>query len=112
MVCRQVLKSKTLTKERFDSVLTKAQEQGELVIDAKAELGKLIVDTPKGNNAGSNQYRASVPSGNESKKSTYTNLGITHKQASNYQTIANHPEAVEKAKSIAKENNDIKLPVM
>jgi len=104
---RKVLKSGKLSKEQFQSVLVKAQEQGELVIDAKAELGKVIVETPKGNNGGVNQYCASVPQRNKSKQATYTDLGITHKQAANYQTIAKHPEAVEKAKAIAKENNDI-----
>jgi len=101
---RKVLKSKTLTKEQFESVLVKAQEQGELVIDAKAELGKVIVDAPKGSGRPS-EIRSSKEQ--ISKQATFTDLGITHKQAANYQTIAKHPEAVEKAKAIAKENNDI-----
>ena len=99
---RKVLKSKTLTKEQFNSVLIKAQEQGELVIDAKAELGMFIDRTPKAQ--GNNQHRSLKE---QSKKTTYTDLNLSHKQAANYQTIAQNPKAVEKAKAIAKENNDI-----
>jgi hypothetical protein len=101
---RQVLKSGKLSKEQFQSVLVKAQEQGELVIHAKAELGRVIVETPND----SAHKKSDVPLGNTaSKKAAYTDLGITHKQAANYQTIAKNPEAVEKAKAIAKDNNDI-----
>ena len=56
-------------------------------INAKQELGKLIADAPKGttNHKGNNlefSYKAN------SKTSTFTALGITQKQASNYQAIA------------------------
>ena len=101
---RKILKSKTLTQEQFNSVLTKAQEQGEIVIDAKAELGKFIKDTP----SKSGERTDLLPSKQEvGKTSTFTYLGLTQRQASNYQTIAKNPIAVEKAKAIAKENNDI-----
>ena len=87
------LKKEQLNIQQF---LAKAQEQCELVIDAKVELGKLISDTPPAKN----QYaRSSKEQAN--KKTVYTDLNLTHKQAANYQLIANNPEAVEKAVVIA-----------
>jgi hypothetical protein len=85
-------------------VIIQAQEQGELVIEAKVELGKLIADTParKGERTDLAPQKSKV-----SKSSVYNDLKLTRKQADNYQLIANNLHAVEKAKAIAKENNDI-----
>jgi N6-adenosine-specific RNA methylase IME4 len=99
---KKVLKSNRLTKEQFESVLIKGQEQAGLVFDAKAEIGKLIANAPNGK--GNNQHCSSKE---QSKTTIYTDLNLSRKQADNYQLIANNPEAVEKAKAIARENNDI-----
>jgi hypothetical protein len=98
------LKSGVLTPEQFQSVLVKAQEQGELVLDAKQELGRVIANTPSGTPGVKGELRSLEE---HNKKAVAVELGITHKQAANYQAIARHPEAVEKAKTIARENNDI-----
>ena len=67
-------------------------------------MGKLISDTPS--KAG--QRTDLVPLRNEvGKTATFKELNLTHKQAANYQLIANNPEAVKNAFEIAKENNDI-----
>lgn len=101
---RNVLKSGKLSKEQFESVLQKAQEQGILVIDAKVELGKAIRAAPDE----SGKRTDLLPSKQEvGKTAIFKDLNLTQRQASNYQLIAQNPEAVEKAKTIAKENNDI-----
>ena len=60
-------------------------------------VGKMIFDAPEGDNGGANQYGASAFQKSKSKKAAYTDLNITRTQADNYQLMARHPEAVEKA---------------
>jgi len=103
---RKVLRSCNLTAEKFRSVVVKGQEQAALVLDAKTELGKLIADTPKGTTNHKNNNLEFASKAN-SKISTFTDLGLTQKQASNYQLIAKNPDAVRKAMEMAKENDDI-----
>jgi hypothetical protein len=72
--------------------------------DAKQELGRVIAETPKGTPGVKSELRSLEE---HNKKAAYTEMGVSHKQAANYQAIARHPEAVERAKAIARENNDI-----
>ena len=92
---RQLLKSGKLTKEQYDSVLRKGQEQGEVVLDAKEELGRLSAALPKAQGQRTELMAAAATS--ESKKQSISDLGLTQRQASRYEQIAANPEAKEKA---------------
>lgn len=101
---RKALKTNKLTKEQFDSILAKGQEQGKLVFDVKAVIGAFINNTPSANGKRTDLLPLKQEVG---KTAVFTEMGLTQKQASNYQLIAKNPNAVLKAMEIAKENNDI-----
>ena len=101
---RQTLKSGKLTREQYDSLLEKGQQQGEIILDAKAEIGRISKAAPK---ASGNRYTVESPRTGLSKAHVLDELDISKQQASRYESIATHPEAMEKAKAIAKKNGDI-----
>lgn len=89
--------------------LKEGQEIAEAVLDAEVRIGELMREVPKAKNGGANQYQAKCPSvGNErSKADVIADMGFTHSQVQRFETLAAHPEAVERAKAEARENQEM-----
>jgi N6-adenosine-specific RNA methylase IME4 len=103
---RNLLKTKTISREQYDSILRRGQEQGEVLLDAKESLGRHTAGLPK-SIGGRPTEKTSAAAAPVSKKEALAGMDITKEQASRYERIAAHPAAKEKAKAIARENNDI-----
>ena len=71
-----------------------AQEIAEAVLDAETKLGELTSKMEKA----ANQYASN--SGVTTKKKKLEQIGLSKMDASRYETLANHPEQVEKAKAV------------
>lgn len=67
----------------------------------EVRIGELMREVPRAKNGGANQYQAKCPSvGNErSKADVIADMGFTHSQVQRFETLAAHPEAVERAKA-------------
>lgn len=89
--------------------LKEGQEIAEAVLDAEVRIGELMREVPRAKNGGANQYQAKCPSvGNErSKADVIADMGFTHSQVQRFETLAAHPEAVERAKAEARENQEM-----
>jgi hypothetical protein len=85
-----------LAAEVHEQKLAEAQEIAEAVLDAEAKLGELTSKMEKAAN------RFSKDSGVLPKKEQLEEIGITEKQKQRYETLARHPETVEKAKADAR----------
>ena len=97
-----LLKSKNISKEEHEKLWTEAYERAVALLDYKIKMGELIAETPEGKKGPKQNY---VPVGNElSKKDVYEALGLTHKQAADYQLLVKNLKAVKQAKLEAKEN--------
>jgi len=130
LAARQLIRSKAIDTDEYRSLVQRGQEQAEVVLEAKIRLGAMLAELPKG--AG-NQYTKKVlcsspeqstpaaedppgglpegeAAGNEqhtTRQEVYDSLGLSRKEAALYQKMAENPDAVEKAKAIARENNDL-----
>lgn len=85
-----------LAKEVHEQKLQEAQEIAEAVLDAEAKIGELTSRMEKA----SNQYASN--SGVTTKTKQLDSIGISKMQASRFETLARHPETVEKAKADAR----------
>lgn len=86
-----------LAAEVHEQKLQEAQEIAEAVLDAETKLGELTAKMQKS----VNQYSAK-DSGVRSKSDQLEDLGISEKQKQRFETLARHPETVEKAKAEAR----------
>ncbi len=98
--------------EEEQRILRRAQEEAENLIDVRARIGKLIRDIPKasGGDRRSEDFKSkndNVVDFEKPKSETLSEMGISQKQAERYQRLANHPEAVQKAKEDARKRNDV-----
>ena len=112
-VYRRLLKDikdwKTASEEE-KRILSRAQDEAEYLIDVRAKIGEMMKDIPKASHDRGNQYtggKKTFMSDSQTKTETITAAGFTPKQAQRYETIAKHPEIVEKAKQQARENHDV-----
>ena len=87
-------------------------EYGGRILDYELTLSEYFKSLPKGTKGtGNNQYRkkcAESPTGgtfSKGKKEVISDLGFTKKEAERIRELT--PEAVEQAKAVARENNDI-----
>jgi hypothetical protein len=98
-----------LAKEVHEQKLMEAQEIAEAVLDAEIKIGELTRQIPKasGGDRRSKDFKKDSSVHFETKEETVEQAGFTVKQAQRFETLAKHPEAVEKAKAIARENGDI-----
>lgn len=90
--------------------LDEAQMISEAVLDAEVRIGELTAKMPKATNGGANQHRAkTTPLSQEQKPKSEAirELGFTPKQVERFEILARNPEAVEQAKAIARESDDI-----
>lgn len=91
-----------LATEVREQKLQEAQDLADAVLDAEVRIGELTAELPK---AKSNQY---VQIRNGAKKQTkLDDIGITKDQASRFEQLAKHPEAVEQAKTEAREKGEV-----
>ena len=86
-----------LAKEVHEQKLQEAQEIAEAVLDAEAKIGEL---TSKMEKATANQYVQSNTA--VTKQNQLDSIGISKMQASRFETLARHPQAVERAKADAR----------
>ena len=113
-VYRRLLKDikdwKTASEEE-KRILTRAQDEAEYLIDVRAKIGEMMKDIPKASHDRGNQYTggkdSTVGNSQSAKINTIESAGFTKSQAQRYQTLAKHPEIVEKAKQQARENHDV-----
>lgn len=86
-----------LAAEVHEQKLQEAQEIAEAVLDAETKLGELTSKMEKA----VNQHSA-IRNGAKSKKEQLEEVGINKDQASRFETLAMHPETVERAKADAR----------
>lgn len=94
--------------------LKEAQAISEAVLDAEVRIGELMREVPKTTNNnpnGKNQYGGGQSDSGvvltKTKSEVIREAGFTPKQVERFQTLANHPEVVARAKAEAKANDDI-----
>lgn len=90
-----------LAKEVYEQKLLEAQEIAEAVLDAEVKIGELTKEMKKGTN------RFSSNNGVTPKKEQLNEIGLSKIQASRFEQLAKHPEAVEQAKADARETGSI-----
>ena len=85
--------------------LKEGQEIAEAVLDAEVRIGELMREVPKQNT----HNRAAVRPNTDVKSKTevISDMGFTPMQVSRFETLAAHPEAVERAKAEARENQEM-----
>ena len=86
--------------------LKEGQEIAEAVLDAEVRIGELMREVPKAQ--GKRTDKQPLPTdGQKLKTDVFTEMGFTHSQVQRFETLAAHPEAVERAKAEARENDEI-----
>ena len=93
-----------MAKEVHEQKLAEAQDLAEAVLDAEAKIGELTLKMEKANNGGANQFQAkrTAVSEKQTKAVALEKAGITEKQKQRYESVAKHPEAMQKAKEKAR----------
>lgn len=98
-----------LAKEVREQKLREAQDIADAVLDAEVRIGELMERVPKATKG--NQYTGKmVPDSgvaHQTKTEVIREAGFTPKQVERFQTIAKYPEAVERAKAEARENDEV-----
>ena len=92
-----------LAKEVHEQKLAEAQEIAEAVLDAETKLGELTSKMKK-----SQGFASIHPNGGENAKTKteqLSELGISHHER--FETLASHPDKVEQAKAVAREEGRI-----
>ena len=113
---RNLLKTANLDAQEYQRILKKGQQQGELVLDAELKLKTLFDTTTKSTSLNNPSGKKAInPNcknhklGHKSKTDVANelkeNLCLTDHQFRQFLAIT--PESVEKAKAVARENNDI-----
>ena len=93
-----------LAQEVRAQKLQEAQAISEAVLDAEVKIGELMEQVPK---AQGRRTDIELPDTAVGKYEVIREAGFTPKQVERFQTLAAHPEIVEKAKAEARENEDI-----
>lgn len=90
-----------LAKEVHEQKLQEAQEIADAVLDAEVKIGELTsrMETSQGQRTDIKPTDSTVP---KSKAQQLEQIGITEKQKQRFETLAKHPETVEKAKEEAR----------
>ena len=103
----RAIKKLQLAQEVYDQKVDEARMITETVMDAEARLGKLFSQIPKATKG--NQYTGKMVAdttvdNQKTKTETIHELGFTQKQAERFETLASHPDLVERVKAEAREN--------
>lgn len=100
-----------LAQEVRKQKLQEAQDISEAVLDAEVKIGELMAKVPKASFDRGNQYTGGkttpLSSSQKPKTQIIKEAGFTPKQVERFQTLAAHPDIVEKAKAEARENDDV-----
>lgn len=97
-----------LAQEVHEQKLREAQDIADAVLDAEMQIGKLTAALPKASGGQPFHNGSTCLSGETStKEERLADIGLTRQQANRYETLAKHPEAVEKAKAAAREEGNI-----
>ena len=96
-----------LAKEVYEQKLREAQELGEIKLRAEMKLGELTQAMPKQPGARTDLTSSPTVTRLETKSDALKRVNIPKQKASQYETLAAHPEIVEQAIAEARENDDI-----
>ena len=94
-----------IAQEVRNQKLKEGQEIAEAVLDAEVRIGELMREVPKQNTHNRSAVRHNTDV--KSKTEVITDMGFTPMQVSRFETLAAHPEAVERAKAEAREKDEI-----
>ena len=84
--------------------LKEGQEIAEAVLDAEVRIGELMREVPKAQGKRTDTKPTDTAVG---KYEVIEKAGFTPKQVERFETLAAHPEAVERAKAEARENQEM-----
>jgi hypothetical protein len=99
-----LLKSRNLSKEEYEKIWQETYAKSQELLNYKIRMGKAILEI----DPACGQRTDLLHHGNKvSKKDVYEALGLTARQAADYQTIAKNPTAVDRAKQWASENKEL-----
>lgn len=87
--------------------LKEGQEIAEAVLDAEVRIGELMREVPKAQGFASAPIHNSGVKNVKTKTEVISDMGFTPMQVSRFETLAAHPEAVERAKAEARENQEM-----
>lgn len=99
-----------LAQEVYQQKLSEAQDIADAVLDAEVRMGQLTAAIPKasGGDRRSENFKSNTADTFEKpKEEQLSEIGMTRQQANRFETLAKHPEAVEKAKAVAREEGRI-----
>ena len=104
----RAIKKVSLAKEVYEQKLAEAQEIGQITVEAAQKMGELLLQIQK-QSGGVNQYNKDDFSNRVEKTKTEitSEMGMTKDQVSQYQQMAQNPEAVQAAIQKAIENGDV-----
>ena len=104
----RAIKKVNLAKEVYEQKLAEAQEVGDLTVEAGQRMGELLLQIPKQSGARTDLQTSSIVVEEVKTKSQITaEIGLTKDQVSEYQQMAQNPQAVKTAKQKARDNQDI-----
>lgn len=96
-----------IAQEVRNQKLKEGQEIAEAVLDAEVRIGELMREVPKAQGFASAPIHNSGVKNVKTKTEVISDIGFTPMQVSRFETLAAHPEAVERAKAEARENDEI-----
>lgn len=96
-----------IAQEVRNQKLKEGQEIAEAVLDAEVRIGELMREVPKAQGFASAPIHNSGVKNVKTKTEAISDMGFTPMQASRFETLAAHPEAVERAKAEAREKDEI-----
>lgn len=103
----RAIRKVSLAKEVYEQKLAEAQEVGQITVEAAQKMGELLLTIQKQHG---NQYTSATSSDIEKAKTKTeitSEMGMTKDQVSQYQQMAQNPEAVQAAIQKAIENGDV-----
>ena len=96
-----------LAQEVYQQKLTEAQDIADAVLDAEVRMGQLTAVMEKSKGGRPKETADNVVESFPTKREQLDEIGISQKTAERFETLAKHPEAVEKAKAAAREDGRI-----
>jgi len=117
-VIKIALKSGQLPVDKFEKLLLQGQELGDKILDAKVELGNILISAPSAqgkrndlipdeNEVTQNNNFISVGNEVKSKKEAYLKLNLNNTQSYHYKLLATYSGIVREVKEEAREKKDI-----
>lgn len=106
----RAIKKVSLAKEVYEQKLAEAQEFSEVTVLAQQKVGELLLQIQKDTSFHGNQHKEVNPRHTETPKTKgeiTAEMGMTSQQVSQYQQMAQHPEAVQTAIEKARESGDV-----